>query len=186
MAVRQHLYELEAEGMVESVAQPGGVGRPAKRWRLTPAADRFFPDGHADLTTGLIGAMRAAFGEDGVDMMLEVRSREQTAAYGAAMADKTDLGSRLERLAALRTEEGYMADRPARRRRLVAVDREPLPDLRSGALPAAASAGRNLRSSARCWARTPPSSAPTTSWPARAAGFYKPGGGWQGLPIRSG
>jgi len=109
MAVRQHLYELEAETVVESVAQPGGVGRPAKRWRLTPAADRFFPDGHADLTTGLIRAMRAAFGEDGVDMMLEVRSQEQTDTYRAAMTDREDLGSRLERLAALRTEEGYMA-----------------------------------------------------------------------------
>ncbi len=109
MAVRQHLYELEAEAMVESVSRPGGVGRPAKRWRLTPAADRFFPDGHAELTTGLIRAMRAAFGEDGVDMMLEVRSREQTEAYGAAMDGAADLGSRLERLAALRTDEGYMA-----------------------------------------------------------------------------
>ena len=109
MAVRQHLYELEAEGMVESVSEPRGVGRPAKRWRLTGAADRFFPDGHAELTTGLIHAMRAAFGEDGIDMMLEVRSREQAAAYRAAMDGNAELGRRLERLAELRTEEGYMA-----------------------------------------------------------------------------
>jgi len=109
MAVRQHLYELADEGMVESVSEPAGVGRPAKKWRLTGAADRFFPDGHAELTTGLIRAMRGAFGEDGIDMMLEVRSREQTAAYRAAMDGRTDLGTRLERLAELRTEEGYMA-----------------------------------------------------------------------------
>src|SRR3546814_20635446 len=47
MAVRQHLYDLEAEGLVTHEAEARPVGRPAKLWRLTPAADRFFPDGHA-------------------------------------------------------------------------------------------------------------------------------------------
>ena len=45
----------------------------------------------------------------GTPVMLEVRSREQTETYRDAMKDRTDLGGRLERLAALRTDEGYMA-----------------------------------------------------------------------------
>src|SRR5207253_5838023 len=44
MAVRQHLYALQEEKFVAAEERPGGVGRPAKQWRLTPAANRFFPD----------------------------------------------------------------------------------------------------------------------------------------------
>ena len=51
----------------DGVAEARPVGRPAKLWRLTLSADKFFPDGHADLTLGLIDAMRSAFGETGMD-----------------------------------------------------------------------------------------------------------------------
>ena len=109
MAVRQHLYELSAQGLVahEEVARP--VGRPAKLWHLTPAADAFFPDGHADLAISLIDAMRETFGEAGVDQLVAARSREQAAAYRQRMAKTRSLKTRLEALAAVRTDEGYMA-----------------------------------------------------------------------------
>lgn len=110
MAVRQHLYELQADGLVQFEEQPRPVGRPAKLWRLTAGADSFFPDGHADLTVGLIGAMTAAFGEAGMDRLLAVRSEAQVAAYRARLAGVADLGGRLAALAAARTEEGYMAE----------------------------------------------------------------------------
>ncbi len=109
MAVRQHLYELSAQGLVAHVEVARPVGRPAKLWRLTPAADAFFPDGHADLATGLIAAMRETFGEAGVDRLVAARSREQVAAYRRRMARARSLKTRLAALAAARTDEGYMA-----------------------------------------------------------------------------
>ena len=109
MAVRQHLYELESQRLVTFVEEPRAVGRPAKLWRLTEAADRFFPDGHADLTTSLLDAMRSAFGEAGLDKLLDVRSQEQSAAYARRVPTNAPLRARLEALAALRSEEGYMA-----------------------------------------------------------------------------
>ena len=78
MAVRQHLYDLQAEGLVTHEAEARPLGRPAKLWALTPAADRFFPDGHADFSVGLINAMKQTFGQDGLDKLLQVRAREQT------------------------------------------------------------------------------------------------------------
>jgi len=57
--------------------------RPARLWYLTPAADRFFPDRYAELTLGLINSMKAAFGEAGLDRLLEVSTREQIQAYQA-------------------------------------------------------------------------------------------------------
>ena len=85
MAVRQHLYDLEAEGLVSHEAEARPLGRPAKLWALTPAADRFFPDGHAEFSVGLINAMKRAFGADGLDKLLKVRAKEQTAAYRARL-----------------------------------------------------------------------------------------------------
>jgi predicted ArsR family transcriptional regulator len=110
MAVRQHLYTLEGERLVTYEEEPRPLGRPAKLWRLTPAADKFFPDGHQDLTLGLLAAMREAFGPQGLEKLLELRSAEQTDLYRKRVPEGGGLGERLEALAALRSEEGYMAE----------------------------------------------------------------------------
>ena len=115
MAVRQHLYDLEGEGLVphEAEARPPGskaLGRPAKLWALTPAADRFFPDGHAEFTVGLIHSMKQAFGDAGLDKLLKIRAKEQTAGYKARIDKQPSLPKKLQALAAIRTEEGYMAE----------------------------------------------------------------------------
>jgi predicted ArsR family transcriptional regulator len=109
MAVRQHLYALADEKLVAFHEEARPVGRPAKLWRLTEAADRFFPDGHADLTLGLLDAMREAFGEDGMEKLLAARTAEQVAAYRKRVKPAGTLKARLEALAQIRTEEGYMA-----------------------------------------------------------------------------
>lgn len=110
MAVRQHLYDLEGEGLVTHEAEARPVGRPAKLWALTPAADRFFPDGHAEFTVGLINSMKQAFGEAGLDKLLKLRAKEQVAAYKTRLDRQPNLPKKLKALAAIRTEEGYMAE----------------------------------------------------------------------------
>jgi predicted ArsR family transcriptional regulator len=110
MAVRQHLYALQKEGLVTYQEEPRPMGRPAKLWQLTPAADRFFPDRYAELTLGLINSMKEAFGEAGLDRLLEVRTREQIQAYQAIVPRDDSLYQRVEALAEQRTEEGYMAE----------------------------------------------------------------------------
>jgi len=109
MAVRQHLYSLAEEGLVAYDEEARPVGRPAKLWYLTQAADSFFPNGHQDLTVGLLGNLRQAFGEAGMDKLLRARAEEQTDLYRGEMNLKSSLGDRLEALAAIRTGEGYMA-----------------------------------------------------------------------------
>ncbi|MBL4907331.1 MAG: hypothetical protein JKX94_07765, partial [Sneathiella sp.] len=47
MALRQHLYALEAERDVQHVAVKQPVGRPKKKWGLTEKANRHFADSHA-------------------------------------------------------------------------------------------------------------------------------------------
>jgi predicted ArsR family transcriptional regulator len=110
MAVRQHLYELQREKLVEAKERPVPLGRPAKYWQLTRAADRLFPDAYAELSVALIGAMSDAFGPAGVERVLAVRSTRQRADYAARIPETLPLKEKVQRLAQIRTEEGYMAD----------------------------------------------------------------------------
>ncbi len=110
MAVRQHLYTLVEEGLVTATTSPEGIGRPSKQWQLTEAADAFFPQGYAELTAGLLANLQEAFGQEGIDRVIEIRNREQIAVYSAQMADSNTLVERLAKLAKIRTKEGYMAE----------------------------------------------------------------------------
>lgn len=110
MAVRQHLYDLAGKGLVTYVEKKGRAGRPSKIWALTAGANSFFPDGHADLAVGLIHTVRAAFGDAGIDQLIAVRTGTQTKAYSRALAGSGDLQEKLNNLAQIRTEEGYMAE----------------------------------------------------------------------------
>src|SRR5712691_6437980 len=103
MAVRQHVYALQDEYLVTYHEVPRPVGRPAKLWQLTSAADRLFPEAYAELTLSLLTSVTEAFGAAGLERLLEVRTRQQ-------MAGQDTLQQRVEALAAMRTDEGYMAE----------------------------------------------------------------------------
>lgn len=117
MAVRQHLYGLEKEGMIDHREEPRAMGRPAKLWGLTSEANRLFPAGYAELTIGLMDSVRETFGEEGLEKLLSVRNGKQIAHYSLPEGEAEqarDGGSLLEeklrRLAEFRTAEGYMAE----------------------------------------------------------------------------
>jgi predicted ArsR family transcriptional regulator len=110
MAVRQHLYALQQEKFVTAEERPGVIGRPTKFWRLTPAADRFFPAAYAELSVALIDALRDAYGPAGVNRVLASRCARQEVNYAERIAADAPLGEKLRQLAAIRTEEGYMAE----------------------------------------------------------------------------
>jgi predicted ArsR family transcriptional regulator len=109
-AARQQLVRLAEQELVEAVEHRNGKGRPRKLWRLTEAGDARFPDTHAQLTTDLIAAARAVFGEAGLDKLVAHRETESLAAYTAALAGSTSLEERVSALAAIREREGYMAE----------------------------------------------------------------------------
>lgn len=111
MAVRQHLYALQDEQLVTYAEAARPMGRPVKLWQLTPAANPLFPEAYAELTLGLIQSAIEAFGEAGFDRLLEVKTRHQLAAYQAQIPAAAPLSEKLGALVALRTAEGYMAER---------------------------------------------------------------------------
>src|SRR5690349_20337551 len=110
MAVRQHLYALQYEGLVTAEERPVPVGRPAKYWQLTRAADRLFPDAYAELSVALIDAVQETFGAEGMDRLLINRCAHQQADYAKRINPTDSLKKKLTELARIRTEEGYMAE----------------------------------------------------------------------------
>ena len=100
MAVRQHLYALQEEQLVTYQEESRSMGRPAKLWQLTPAANNLFPERYAELTLSLLDSMKQAFGEEGLDRLLEIRTRQQIADYGEKLPPDASLEQRLEALAA--------------------------------------------------------------------------------------
>lgn len=109
-AARQQLAKLAAEGLVEMTSEARGVGRPAQYWRLTAAGNARFPDAHADLTAQLIRNIRSELGENAMDKLISVREAEARANYAEQMEGADDLETKVERLADIRTREGYMAE----------------------------------------------------------------------------
>ena len=110
MAVRQHLYQLQREKLVMAQERPVPLGRPAKYWQLTHEADRLFPDAYAEVSVALIDAVEDAFGEAGLKRVLESRYAKQRADYLRRIPPALALKGKVQKLARIRTEEGYMAE----------------------------------------------------------------------------
>ncbi len=110
MAVRQHLYALQKEKMVTAEERPVPVGRPAKYWRLTRDADRLFPDAYAELSVALINAVGETFGPAGIDRLLQTRLTRQQRDYASRIDRDAPLAKKLQQLAKVRSDEGYMAE----------------------------------------------------------------------------
>ncbi len=110
MAVRLHLGALSMEDFAAYTEEPRKRGRPVQMWRVTPKANPYFADAHAALTTDLIAQMKKAFGDEGMEKILRLRTQDQEKSYRAQMTSKQSLKARLESLAKIRSAEGYMAD----------------------------------------------------------------------------
>jgi len=79
-------------------------------WQLTAAGHGRFPDAHADLTVQLLQTIRSQLGEKAIDLLISTRENDTRVQYLQALEDSKDLAERVERLAEIRTREGYMAE----------------------------------------------------------------------------
>ncbi|MAG55911.1 MAG: transcriptional regulator [Planctomycetes bacterium] len=109
VAIRRHLVQMEAERLLTRQDRRGATGRPPQVWELTPTAQSVFEDGHADLSVRFLHAVEQEFGLAGLGQVLDavVRGDIERAEREAPGAD---VATRVAALAALRRDQGYMAE----------------------------------------------------------------------------
>jgi predicted ArsR family transcriptional regulator len=109
MGARQQLQALQRDGFVEHRIEPRRTGRPGFAYGLTTQGDELFPRTYPQMANSLLDTIRNIYGESGVDGIVRVRTKQLEAQYRARITHK-DLEQRVKELAAIRSEEGYMAD----------------------------------------------------------------------------
>ncbi len=109
MGVRQHLAILERDGHVRSNGIRRGQGRPSRVYGITAEGDKIFPRTYEQVATTLLDDVKALDGEAKVSAVFEHRRRRQLEQYRARMAGK-EFPEKVAALAALRDEEGYLAE----------------------------------------------------------------------------
>jgi DeoR family transcriptional regulator, suf operon transcriptional repressor len=114
VAALGHLRGLEEEGLVDRSTRAGKVGRPQAVFRLTPAAASLFPHSYAEMSMCALDFIDRRLGRPAVRELLSERAQE-VASKSRLRIPRGPLGSRVEELARIRTEGGYMAEVGSRR-----------------------------------------------------------------------
>ncbi|WP_108649419.1 helix-turn-helix transcriptional regulator [Dongshaea marina] len=109
MGARQHLQQLEDEGILSFEDKKAARGRPTRYWSLTEKSRSFFPDRHSELTLQMIGSIKEIFGPEGLEQLIIHREKASFESYQQALAGKFGLADKLRVLVELRSQEGYMA-----------------------------------------------------------------------------
>lgn len=110
VAVRQHLFELQKLQVVEYEEEARPMGRPAKIWKLTAQANRWFPNGYMQLSVDLLHSIRTSFGDEGLGKILDDHKLTQKKKYQEQLSDAVNLKDRLQGLSMIRMNEGYFAE----------------------------------------------------------------------------
>ncbi len=108
-AMRRHLRSLADEELVESSSTATGPGRPSNRWRLTHKGRQHFPDGSGHFALGLLDSMRAFLPPETLTSLLNQQAIDKAELYRSHLGD-VPLSQRVERLANLRRDEGYVSE----------------------------------------------------------------------------
>jgi len=109
MGVRQHLLLLEEQEKVVFFDKKAARGRPTRYWKLTPESNTEFVNNHQELTLQLIDSIKVVFGQEGLDNLIEQREKDASAHYHKILDAEKTLENKINALANLRSDEGYMA-----------------------------------------------------------------------------
>ena len=108
MGVRQHLVILESEELIAYYREKQGRGRPRHIYQLTDEANSLFPTTYANFAVGLMHEVAKFNGPGFINKVFRGRMKSQLETYQQRLAGKA-LRERIEELARIRDEEGYMA-----------------------------------------------------------------------------
>jgi len=107
-AVRQQFILLERDGLVTASNVRRGKTKPTVEYRLTPAAEKYFPQYYDRMLNAVLREVRAAGGDDAVDAIFESMSRRQADRLNANVEERP-IAERVAALTDLLRESGVEA-----------------------------------------------------------------------------
>lgn len=111
VAIRRQVRELVADQLVTGrTMRASGPGRPAVRYSLTARGERLFPDRSSDLADDVLTFLYDERGKAEMIAFLRWRLKRQQAHYAGALDGIETLDDRVERLAELLSQDGFLAE----------------------------------------------------------------------------
>ncbi|HZG85341.1 metalloregulator ArsR/SmtB family transcription factor [Paenibacillus sp.] len=116
IAVRRHLNNLERDRVIRSETVRQAMGRPTYVYSLTEYAEDLFPKHYSDITLEFLNDVMALQGPEMIDALFERREARLEQKYKdrlnrIEMPKGADaLAARVDELAAIQEERGYMAE----------------------------------------------------------------------------
>jgi predicted ArsR family transcriptional regulator len=109
MGVHKHLADLQDRGLVQSIEVRKGVGRPIMQYSLTSIGSSTFPKAYGQIATFALDYIEKRMGKTAVEDVLRERQGELLDKYDDILKG-LDFEQKVNRLAKLRDEEGYIAE----------------------------------------------------------------------------
>ncbi|MGH7902595.1 MAG: helix-turn-helix transcriptional regulator [Candidatus Dormibacteraceae bacterium] len=108
-AVRQHLTNLEREGLVRSEPQRNPRGRPSLLFSLTERADAFFPKRYGQLATMVLAEVQEMGGPDALDEIFQRVALRHAEALAPSL-EGLDFEEKLDRVVEWIARAGTLAE----------------------------------------------------------------------------
>jgi len=107
-AIRRHLKELEAEGLVQYTRENRGTGAPTFAFSLSENGEALFPTQYGEVLADVLELVARNGGRQAVREMFAERFREQADRIRAELPEAS-LEKKVEAVAALLSDQGFMA-----------------------------------------------------------------------------
>jgi DeoR family suf operon transcriptional repressor len=108
-AVRRHLKDLEAEGLLEHHPVQSGMGRPQLYYSLSKLGRDRFPQRYGEFAVSFLDSLVETVGEEQLGEVLRHQWQHKAEHYRQYIGTG-NLSDRVQRLLQLRLQEGYMAE----------------------------------------------------------------------------
>ncbi|MDM5315345.1 transcriptional regulator [Fictibacillus sp. b24] len=110
MAVRRHLNTLERDHVIETTLVRQAMGRPIHFYHLTASGDEQFPRNYSGLTVEFLNDIEEVNGTEAVDLLFKRRENRLQDKYKDRMNILSDFEQKVNELANIQNEAGYMVD----------------------------------------------------------------------------
>lgn len=108
-AIRRHLKDLEAEGVIQYRSVQAGMGRPQHIYELTSLGRDRFPNRYGDFALSFLDTLAETAGREQVISILRKQWQRKATEY-SRLVGAGSLSERVSKLVELRRAEGYMAE----------------------------------------------------------------------------